>query len=395
MSRSRLLALLALLATTAGCPTDNGEFASDDDDVAGDDDDVAGDDDDAAGDDDDATGDDDDAAGCWQADTILDVSDAPGAGADYAAPELAAVCEGDELVVTGNGIPTYSYVSMTPNPLQVINQEYRIPLDPQIAAQTTDIPLLGVAGFAVNGMPWFGPNEGAFPDPYGDPIFHGITDGCMGHTAQEYHHHALAQKCLTQAAVAASEPWTLADPDPTQPSPVLGWALDGFPIYGPYGCTDADCNDVVEMQSSWVQIGDPSTYAWDAHEYQEQQGDQYLDRCNGRVQPDGSYGYHATATFPYILGCYTGTPGDDAGGEGGVGDDDDGGPESCEDEDDCIGACPDGSLGCTCNEHPQLGGICVPTCNSDADCEDLDGPPQGLTCDENQGICIPLGGGPQ
>jgi len=383
----RFPSLLALLALLVGCPVNNG----DDDDFASDDDDASGDDDDATGDDDDATGDDDDAAGCWQAATILDVSDAAGAGAGYAAPELTASCVGDELVVTGNGIPTYSYVSMTPNPLTEVAQEYRITTNPQIAAQPTDIPLLGLAGFAVNGMPWFGPNEAAQPDPYGDPIYNGITDGCFGHTANEYHNHALAQKCLIQEAVSQSEPWTMADPDPTQPSPIIGWALDGFPIYGPYGCTDVDCTNVIEMQSSWVQTGDPSTYAWDNHEYQAQAGDQYLDACNGRTQPDGTYGYHATATFPYILGCYVGTPGSGAGNEGD--DDDAGGPESCEDEDDCVGACPDGALGCTCHENPQGDKICVPTCTEDADCEDLDGPPVGLTCDEAQGICIPNGGG--
>ena len=396
---STLVALLASLALPLGCPTnqsDDDDFATDDDDTSDDDDDTS-DDDDATGDDDDATGDDDDAASCWQAETILDVSAAAGAGAGYPAPELAASCDGDELVVTGNGIPTYTFVAMTPNALVEVDQNYRITTNPIIANQPTDIPLLGLAGFAVNGMPWFGPNEGAFPDPYGDPVYNGIMDGCMGHTAFEYHNHALAQKCLTQAAVTVAEPWTLADPDASQASPILGWALDGHPIYGPYGCTDAACETVIEMESSWVQTGDPTTYAWDNHEYQEQAGDQYLDRCNGRTQPDGSYGYHATATFPYILGCYTGTPNNntgDEGGEEGGGDDGDGGPEACEDETDCIGACPDEALGCTCADGPQGGGICVPTCVEDSDCEDLvGGPPQGLTCNEAAGVCVPVGGG--
>ena len=32
-----------------------------------------------------------------------------------------------------------------------------------------------------------------------------------------------------------------------------------------------------------------------------------LDACNGRTQPDGTYGYHVTTNFPYIIGCFTGT----------------------------------------------------------------------------------------
>jgi hypothetical protein len=33
-----------------------------------------------------------------------------------------------------------------------------------------------------------------------------------------------------------------------------------------------------------------------------------MDECNGRIQPDGTYGYHATLTFPYMVGCLKGTP---------------------------------------------------------------------------------------
>jgi hypothetical protein len=47
-----------------------------------------------------------------------------------------------------------------------------------------------------------------------------------------------------------------------------------------------------------------------------------LDPCNGRVGPDGVYRYHATTTFPYVLGCYRGTPSDSAG----AGDPGGGGP---------------------------------------------------------------------
>ena len=32
-----------------------------------------------------------------------------------------------------------------------------------------------------------------------------------------------------------------------------------------------------------------------------------LDECNG-MTVDGSYGYYVTGTYPYVLGCYSGTP---------------------------------------------------------------------------------------
>ena len=41
------------------------------------------------------------------------------------------------------------------------------------------------------------------------------------------------------------------EPDESQPSPVLGYALDGFPVYGNRGCADAECSRVVSFKSSW------------------------------------------------------------------------------------------------------------------------------------------------
>ena len=156
-----------------------------------------------------------------------------------------------------------------------------------------------------------------------------------------------------------------------QPSPIIGFALDGFPIYGPYGCLDEGCSEVVEFKSSWQNTGYwpgtvgcnttadcgnpgggvcdgpmsnafdpyqcstcaaanvngeittacvPTTEAWDHHSYVETAGDTWLDQCNGRVGPDGMYRYHTTSTFPYLNGCYMGTPsGAGVGSQGGGG----------------------------------------------------------------------------
>jgi hypothetical protein len=32
-----------------------------------------------------------------------------------------------------------------------------------------------------------------------------------------------------------------------------------------------------------------------------------LDACNGKVV-DGRYGYYVTATYPWVLACFRGTP---------------------------------------------------------------------------------------
>ena len=54
--------------------------------------------------------------------------------------------------------------------------------------------------------------------------------------------------------------------------------------------------------------GDPTVNAWQAYTFVAKEERQFLDRCNGHSGPAGDYHYHATATFPYILGCYSGKP---------------------------------------------------------------------------------------
>ena len=61
------------------------------------------------------------------------------------------------------------------------------------------------------------------------------------------------------------------------------------------------------MKSGYVKTGDPTTNSWDAYTYKTSKATGVLDACNGRTQPDGTYGYHATTGFPYIIGCFTGT----------------------------------------------------------------------------------------
>lgn len=232
------------------------------------------------------------------------------ANSEWADPYLQVTCTDNEVEVVSNGIPGYEFQSITPNGLSEQDYLFRFPLYPELADQTTEIPLLGTAGVAINGLPIFGPNEGPNPDPYGDPVYNGIMDFCMGHTAMggTYHYHALLVECLT------------SDTPANQGSPIIGYANDGFPIYGPRGCIDEDCTQVVEFKSSWEQTGDPTTYAWDNHAYVAKQGEQWLDECNGRIGPDGTYRYHATSTFPYLLGCFAGTPTDNGGQDMGGGD---------------------------------------------------------------------------
>jgi len=333
-------------------------------------------------------------ASCPQVKSLLDVSKAPGA-TGYDKPTLSGYCTDTSFVIESNDMPGYDFMQTTPNPLKPSAQHIEIPLNPQVAATTTQIPLLGLVGFAVNGITFFGPNEAGVPaqEAYGDPIYNGLMDPCQGHTADSYHYHSFEEKCLVPSGLVA-KPWTNPDPAANTASPILGWALDGFPIYGPRECKDASCAAVVVVQSGYAQIGDPKTNAWQAYQWKAHAGDAtYLDECNGHVGPNGDYHYHNTATFPYIIGCYKGTPMDQGGGmtgmDGGMPPQDGGmmtGPKACTSTADCAPTdCPPGSKGCTCGTTP-MGMACIPTCTTNTDCPPG---PMGMTLTCKMGVCAP------
>ncbi len=70
------------------------------------------------------------AASCAQAATMLDVAKAPGAGDGYAKPTLTASCTDTAFVVESNGMPTYTFVQTTPNPLKEQKNHWEIPRSP-------------------------------------------------------------------------------------------------------------------------------------------------------------------------------------------------------------------------------------------------------------------------
>ncbi len=232
------------------------------------------------------------------ADTVVQPAPHPN-NAAYPDPRVSATCTGGNLVVTSNGIPGFEFQAITPAGLAAQNFTFTVPVDPTMPATASNIPMLGTVAFTVTGLPIYGPNEAAQPanQAFGDPIYNGIMDFCLGHTGRnaDYHFHALLAECIGGQI-----------PD-GEASPLLGYALDGHPIFGPTGCLDAACTRVVELRSSWVQVADPTTDAWSAYEYRYTSDVTALDECNGRIGPDGTYRYHATTTFPYVLGCYAGS----------------------------------------------------------------------------------------
>ncbi len=224
----------------------------------------------------------------------------PSANPDLPDPESSAVCDGDTVIVTANGIPDYTYIETSPGPPAAQDYTFTIPTDPTVAAATTGVPLIGSLGVTLPGVPIYGPTEGTGGDV---ESIEGILMECGSHNGPTgFHLHLLGTSETTDCDFSPEE--VASGPQ------LLGYAFDGFPIY--------TGND--QYTSSW-ELTDASLFAtdtWSAHTYVDGSGD--LDECNGRVDEDGNYAYYTTDAFPYVLGCFVGeVEVTDAGGGGGAG----------------------------------------------------------------------------
>jgi hypothetical protein len=180
----------------------------------------------------------------------------------------------DCLIIQSQGYPNHATAifpnSGNPNSILVQDHHFRLPLQPKLAEHITRLPM-GPIGMALNGVVFFNPFEAG-----GMNAVEGYSevwlDSCCGHPQQSgvYHYHKYPS-CVKSP---------FAD-DGKQHSPILGFAFDGFPVYGPY-----------ESEKKMAMTIE---------------GDMALDVCNGHTDPQRGYHYHVTpGRFPYILGGYAG-----------------------------------------------------------------------------------------
>ncbi len=184
-------------------------------------------------------------------------------------------------IFTGNGLPVgektgefpirsgddaYAY-DRNPNSIRSQRVSYSLPRHPKRASRPGCLSG-GPIGIARDGVAIFNGLDALDRDA----VAHEVQDSCDGHPQQrgEYHYHSIPS-CLT------------AGESKRKASGLIGFALDGYPIYGPRGAggrllTDAD-----------------------------------LDACHGqtsRVRLEGRtrriYHYNATLEYPYTLGCFRG-----------------------------------------------------------------------------------------
>jgi hypothetical protein len=185
---------------------------------------------------------------------------------------------GDKRVLTSNDFPDHPtgrfpiarddpayWYDRNPNRITPQSIHIELPANPKLAAQPRCAP--AAVGVLLTGVALFN----ALDAPGRDALAHETQDRCQGHPQRGgvYHYHSLTS-CLPDK------------PGPGGNSLLVGYAIDGFGIYGSYEngkrLTSAD-----------------------------------LDACHGRssvIDWDGRkvkmYHYVATADFPYTVGCLRG-----------------------------------------------------------------------------------------
>jgi len=274
----------------------------------------------------------------------IDRIDIASAGSGYTQAPIVVISGGREdkpaitqtkpfrSIVTTDYDNQYVYINTTSvpdhfyNTTNVVAQNlvYQIPRFPSVPEVKVPTPL-GAIGVAVNGVSIFNPSSAATERLGGveytvNAVYSheelGIDDG-SGHPQEDgiYHYH--------------SDPKFMYNKDSEVHSPILGYAFDGFPIYGPYGYRATNDKTIVLVKSSYrlkttprADGSMPTGRYNEDYEYVEGLGD--LDENNGRFvqtpeHPQGTYAYFIAVeadaegelkeAYPYIVGPnYHGTP---------------------------------------------------------------------------------------
>ncbi len=169
--------------------------------------------------------------------------------------------------------PAAGYSSAAAIPIAPYDLDVMVPADPVYSDVPTCINDLMVGVVTQTGAVWHA--NIAYAGVWVDPIAALPVDQCWGHPYNSiYHYHGYSWKCFPQQGEAREH------------SPLFGYAMDGFGVYGPRG-----------------DGGKPLTNA-------------DLDECHGHfgyIEWDGQrrtmYHYHVNNEYPFGPGCYRGTPG--------------------------------------------------------------------------------------
>jgi hypothetical protein len=156
-------------------------------------------------------------------------------GLDGSSANIAFTTSGTNRVISTNGCPNHAIRTINPNAATtttnfgVTSQQYQVPLTPYLAptSQIINVTCLGGAiGWSRSGAVIYSVFAGGACGGNAVEAEGKTFDECGGHSDQSgmYHYH------LTPACTLSS--YTTSD---TAHSPIMGYMLDGIPIYGPRG----------------------------------------------------------------------------------------------------------------------------------------------------------------
>jgi len=266
----------------------------------------------------------------------------------------------DNVYVNSTGIPEYpTGPFLDGNPARAGEQDYlfRIIRNPQQKTGTKTETGLGHIGVLINGVPIYNALDAMSYNNLGIwnrnavVMENGGFDCAKGHPAPNqqggltegfYHHHqnpaSFTHSANPPSTVCNQYPSDgLYVPDSTQHSPIIGFAFDGYPIYGAYGYADPNNaqSSIRRMRTSYAKrnITDRTTLpdgtVLSSGQYGpaiggnfplgsfiedfELTGNGDLDEYNGRFcvtpeYPAGTYAYFATmdadgnSEYPYLIG---------------------------------------------------------------------------------------------
>jgi hypothetical protein len=245
-------------------------------------------------------------------------------GASAVSPEVKIEVRGGYRYITANGIPNHptGQFPNRGNPNAIAPQQYRFRLPVQPTAGTR--PARGaIFGVAVNGIVF---------DPGTAEIWNGNF---------EWRYEALSGFMATRGSLGADQNFAHVQPngayhyhglpigllkklDYTKKMALVGWAADGYPIYGPYGfSTPADPKSPLKLLKSGYRLksgdrpgGDGPGGAYDGsfqQDYAYVKGAGDLDEFNGRVGvtpefPRGTFYYVLSDTWPFVPRQFKGVP---------------------------------------------------------------------------------------
>jgi hypothetical protein len=264
--------------------------------------------------------------------------------------------------ITCTGIPSYATGPFQDgNPSQAIDQTaiYKMPLSPVQNTGVKSPTTGGNIGIFINGVSLFDYRDGVAWNPTtnalcggpGNPPCAGGPmatqawnrdaipaekagfDCAKGHPAMGNYHHHQNPTAFKLDLTIVSTVCNLYDADglykldSTKHSPLIGFAYNGFPIYGAFGYKNLDGTGAITRMKSSYQLKTATTrtngpavaapyfngYFREDYEYIANTGTDYLDASNGRIcktpeYPNGIYCYFATvdakwnSVYPYIVG---------------------------------------------------------------------------------------------